>query len=282
MKLLPATINPSTIAIEVVRRLFINGAILDQRGRRLVQVEMTDMYSTAFAYASAQNLPKIERIVDGEAYRCQLIWDKSAFPIGWRILGLTRTPARGDTAFELVPRARILTEAHVVQLDLLISCVVEPTLRRFLSDVFSDRDFVMRYFNAPIDTDGYAQYPEGPLGAALRAISHYWSATGLTDSQRQLGAIALLFTEPGLTWISSKGGQLAASDKCPQFPSWAVRYMTRVQPRWWRVLLTLWAEQSVEPVAKEAYVSPVMRAAYHLAIAHARTVYSLNRFGNRC
>ena len=266
----------------MVRRLFINGAILDHAGRRLVQVEMSDMYSTGFAYASAQTLPKIARIIDGEAYRCQLKWNTTAFPVGWRIFGITRTAVRGDAAFDLVPRARILTEAHVVQLDLLISCIVEPTLRHFLSDVLSDRAFVMRYFNAPIDSDGYAKNPEGQLGAALRAISHYWSATGLTDSQRQLGAIALLFMEPGLTWISSEGGRLAASVKCPQFPSWAVRYMTRVQPRWWRVLLTLWAEQSAEPVAQEAFVSPVMRAAYHLAIAHARTVYSLNRLGSHC
>ena len=282
MNVLPVRINPPKCAVEVVRRLFAAGAILDQKGQRLVQVEICDMYSTAAAYASDITLPEIAHIIDGEAYRCQLKWEKAAFPIGWRMLGLTRTSARGDVAFELVPRTRIFTDAHIVPLDILISCIVEPALRRFLSDVLSDRDFVMRYFSAPTDSFGYAKNPESPLGAALNAISHYWYAPGLTENQKQLGAIALLFTEPGLTWICSGGGQSEPSNERPQFPVWAVQDMTRAQPRWWQVLLTLWAENNATPVTHEAYVSPVMKAAYHLALAHARAVDYLRRTDEYC
>jgi len=155
-------------------------------------------------------------------------------------------------------------------------------LRRFLSDVFSDRDFVMRYFSAPTDSLGYAEHPESPLGTALNAIAHYWYAPGLSESQWQLGAIALLFTQPGLTWLSSGGGQLETLDERPQFPVWAVQDMTRAKPRWWQVLLTLWAEYNGAPVTHDAYVSPVMRAAYHLAIAHSRTIDHLNRTDKYC
>ncbi len=282
MSRLSATFAAPKCAVEVVRRLFVSGAILDKTGHRLVQVEICDMHSTALAYASDITLPEIARIIDGEAYRCQLKWEKTAFPIGWRMLGLARTPTRGDTAFNLVPRTRILTDAHVVPFEILVGCIVEPTLRRFLSDVFSDRDFVMRYFSAPTESLAFAENPAGPLVTALEAISHYWYTPGLTENQQQLGAIALLFTAPGSTWVSSGGGQSALLNKHPQFPVWAVQDMARAQPRWWQVLLTIWAENNAAPVAHEAYVPPVMKAAYHLARAHARTVNYLKRTDEYC
>ena len=282
MNEMPVRLDPAKCVVEVVRRLFVNGAILDQKGQRLVQIEICDTHSADFAYASDTTLPEIARIIDGEAYRCQLKWEKAAFPIGWRMLGLTRTPVRGDAAFELVPRTRILSTAHIVQFDVLISCIVEPTLRRFVSDVFSDCDFVMGYFSVPADSLGYAQNPETPLGSALNAISHYWYTPGLSEHQRQLGAVALLLTEPGLTWLASGGGQSALFGEHPHLPAWAVQDLIRVQPHWWRTLLMLWAEINATPVQDETFASPVMKAAYHLARVHARTIDQLKQTGEFC
>ncbi|MCA3000553.1 MAG: hypothetical protein ING68_09430 [Rhodocyclaceae bacterium] len=85
---------PNAIAyknlVEVVARVFFVQQLQTYDGRGLIKLELTNSSQTVTAKVDAALVRGKDKLIDGEAYRCQIVREQDPLLGEYRILGMTR------------------------------------------------------------------------------------------------------------------------------------------------------------------------------------------------
>ncbi|MFN7473343.1 MAG: hypothetical protein ACK5RJ_01035 [Burkholderiales bacterium] len=265
--------NPATNKrmVEVVARVFFVQQFRSIDGEKgLIKLELTNSSHTLSAKLDPALLNGRERLIDGQAYRCQLLREEQALLGDYRIIGISRFDNPQKLFTPLLPLGACVRKEVARAIQALDLSWKNPGLRNFMARVFSNPRFSSEWVMAPQTFDGTNMEPSGLAEEAIYACFQIKANPFLSISQQEIAMAALILSRPGRQWVRG-------NDSIPVFvPDWLhlaasdMQWLANCYPDIYSKLIGIW--RSLDTGSREpdhAGVNGVLHVAIWMALGYS-------------
>lgn len=264
---------PNAIAyknlVEVVARVFFVQQLQSYDGKGVIKLELTNSRHTLTAQVDAALVRGKDKLIDGEAYRCQIVREQDPLLGEYRILGMTRYENPEKLFTPLIPLGGCVRDEVAEAFQALNLSWKNPGLRNFMARVFSNPEFAAEWVMAPRAFDCTDVEPNGLMEEAVYACFQIRANPFLTSFQKEIAMAALILSRPGRQWVRGNDSMRVVVPESLHLAPADMKWLSICYPDTYSKLMGIWASlDTADPALDHAGAAGVLYAATWMALGY--------------